>query len=43
MGQELLARLEPLAKGEFPEDAEPGFIHTLMLEADLWLAATSDS
>ncbi len=43
VGQQLLARLEPLSRGELPEDAEPGFIHKLMLEADLWLAATSAS
>lgn len=41
-GSDLLARLEPTLRAEFPEDAEPGFIQQQMIEADLWLAATSD-
>jgi hypothetical protein len=41
-GLNLLGRLEPVTRMELPENPEPGFLHSLMLEADLWLAGTSD-
>jgi hypothetical protein len=41
-GRSILERLEPLSRAELPENPEPGFIQRLMLETDLWLAATAD-
>ncbi len=41
-GRSILERLEPLSRMQLPENPEPGFIQRLMVEADLWLAATAD-
>lgn len=40
-GEAIYSQLEPLTRGEIPDDIEPGSGMNLVVQAHLWLAATS--